>query len=925
MVVAMNLDELADVLEDGTWDTRVAALTQIAAAFPMRSASEVLALLKQTDPFFESSTDPDEAQRERGAVVLAGVAEVVRNLGRPEIAERMARRALLLAPQGLSPARARAEHILGSALRDMRRWTEAVEHLQIALRLYQRAEDSAGAGRVFDTLGGVHFGKLELHEAEYCYRQGMTVKREIGDYQGQAIGLGNLCRIALLRGNYEDALDLAFQDLALSQDLSDRHGISLACAMIADAWLKLGELDRAADAIAKAEEAARTSPRPLDLAHALRYRALLSLAAGATRAAAEPATQARQGYLASRSPAGVVQCDIILSRVDRMEGRLEAALARLEAAQRVAQGDTALEAELCFEASLVHATAGDAPRQREALGRGLKLVERVDVPQLQKSLHIAYTQVELLSVLPVFHILDETELAHLVEDCYRRREGVGNALLKRGILQPGQLGTLLGQMGYSQVSGPDLVRLATRAADGAFPQKTAERICAVPLSRGPSRMRVAMADPLHPHAIAQLEANFGCPIEVVYATESEIRRVLLHLAQRKRLGLTRAPNGLAAAESLFAEIVRIGASDVHVEPKRLGVLVRARVDGVLHEVDWVDRELGSQLIGRLKVMASLDITERRRPQDGRSAWERGSTSRSLRVSTYPTLHGEKVVVRVLEQDGTRELQTLGFSKDVESAIRRLVSRRDGLVLVVGPTGSGKTTTLYAALGTIDSLARSVATVEDPVEYEVESFAQSAIHPNIGYSFPEALKALLRQDPDVLLLGEMRDLESASIATRMALTGALVLSTLHAYDSTTAVTRLLEMGVPAFALVGVLRAVLAQRLVRRLCPVCRAIDDPPHDLIRAVDPSREPHEVLKRAKFFRPVGCEACNSIGYKGRVPVYEYLELTPELLADIRPGMSATAFRERSLGQGLVSLQSSVLNAAMAGETSLTEALRVM
>jgi type II secretory ATPase GspE/PulE/Tfp pilus assembly ATPase PilB-like protein len=445
------------------------------------------------------------------------------------------------------------------------------------------------------------------------------------------------------------------------------------------------------------------------------------------------------------------------------------------------------------------------------------------------------------------------------------------------------------------------------------------------LIRG-QQVHVAFGDPLD--YAARDAARVATTLEVVpfYVPEVELRPAIELAWSGIDFRLDEAPTATASVERMIAEAASLGASDVHVEPKLGRYRVRARVDGVLHEVDQVESQRGQELVARLKVMAGLDITEKRMPQDGRARFERGADRKSLRISTLPTLHGEKAVVRLLDQSNPLRIDELGLDEGSVAIIRRLMARKEGLFLVVGPTGCGKTTTLYASLCEVDSLERSITTVEDPVEYESAGFTQTQVGSGGSVlSFADALKAILRQDPDIVLLGEMRDLESASIATRLALTGCLVVSSLHAYDATSAVVRLVEMGVPSYVCAAVLRVVLAQRLVRRLCPYCKAPRAPDTAIIRSLDPHCDMGEVIGRGDFRGPVGCERCNGIGYRGRMPVFELLEMDSELRAMLDQRPTVEELRRVAVGRGLRTMQSSALRRAMAGETSLEEAVRVM
>ncbi|OYX93829.1 MAG: type II secretion system protein GspE, partial [Caulobacter sp. 35-67-4] len=319
---------------------------------------------------------------------------------------------------------------------------------------------------------------------------------------------------------------------------------------------------------------------------------------------------------------------------------------------------------------------------------------------------------------------------------------------------------------------------------------------------------------------------------------------------------------------LIAEAVRLGASDIHIEPFEQALIVRLRIDGLLREVLSLSPRIAAMLVSRVKVMAKLDIAEKRLPQDGRISLALGGKSLDVRVSTLPARMGERVVMRILDKDqaGLR-LADLGMSPEVLSALEAAVREPHGIILVTGPTGSGKTTTLYAALAVLNDNSRNILTIEDPVEYAVHGIGQTQVNTKVGMTFAAGLRAILRQDPDVVMVGEIRDSETAQIAVQASLTGHLVLSTVHTNDAAGAVVRLRDMGVEPFLLASTLRLIIAQRLVRRLCEHCRTPE--PADAAAAALVGIEPGETL-----YRPVGCSHCAHTGYQGRIGIYEALRV---------------------------------------------------
>jgi general secretion pathway protein E len=363
--------------------------------------------------------------------------------------------------------------------------------------------------------------------------------------------------------------------------------------------------------------------------------------------------------------------------------------------------------------------------------------------------------------------------------------------------------------------------------------------------------------------------------------------------------------------ALFTQAARDGASDIHIEAFETHSMVRYRVDGTLRDVVSPRRALHHALISRIKIMASLDIAERRLPQDGRIALRVGGRPIDVRVSTLPTGHGERAVLRLLDKEAGRlRLESLGMAPDVLARLDRLVRQPHGIVLVTGPTGSGKTTTLYASLARLDTSTANIMTVEDPIEYDLPGIGQTQVNARIDMSFAVALRAILRQDPDVVMIGEIRDLETAQIAVQASLTGHLVLATLHTNDAISALTRLTDMGVEPFLLSSSLLGVLAQRLVRRLCPHCRQ----PADGV-AHPPARP---------AWRAVGCPQCSHTGYSGRTGIHELFVIDDDIRGLIHAGAGEQALRRAATAAGMRSMRQDGQRWIETGETSPEEILRV-
>jgi general secretion pathway protein E len=371
--------------------------------------------------------------------------------------------------------------------------------------------------------------------------------------------------------------------------------------------------------------------------------------------------------------------------------------------------------------------------------------------------------------------------------------------------------------------------------------------------------------------------------------------------------------------ALFTQALRDGASDIHIEPFESRSLVRLRIDGTLRDLIELARALHAAIVSRIKIMAQLDIAEKRLPQDGRITLRVAGKPVDVRVSTIPTGHGERVVLRLLDkQAGRLDLTRLGMDDTTLAHMDRLISEPHGIVLITGPTGSGKTTTLYAALGRLNATALNIMTVEDPIEYDLDGIAQTQVNIRIDMSFARALRTILRQDPDVVMIGEIRDLETAQIAVQASLTGHLVFATLHTNDAVSAVTRLVDMGVEPFLLASGLIGVGAQRLVRRLCLECRK------PLIVDSAQLRALGFTPTDGTFYAPQGCPACDSTGYRGRTGIYELITLDDDLRRLIHDRASEQDLRAHALSHGMRSLRDDGLRLAAAGVISLEEAVRV-
>ncbi|HIK93665.1 MAG TPA: type II/IV secretion system protein, partial [Planctomycetes bacterium] len=367
--------------------------------------------------------------------------------------------------------------------------------------------------------------------------------------------------------------------------------------------------------------------------------------------------------------------------------------------------------------------------------------------------------------------------------------------------------------------------------------------------------------------------------------------------------------------------IRDQASDIHFEPFEDEFKIRVKADGVLYEMVPPPRHLANAIISRIKVMSDLDIAERRLPQDGRIELNVGGNQVDLRVSVLPVLFGEAVVMRILDRTVVAlDLNKIGMDATTLSRFRRVVELPNGIVLVTGPTGSGKTTTLYSALNELNDISTKIITSEDPIEYDIEGIMQCPINPDIGITFSSILRGVLRHDPDKILVGEIRDYETGEIAVQSALTGHLVFSTLHTNDAPTAITRLRDMGVPAFLITATVEAILAQRLVRRICSECRTEFEPSDELLQEL---QLPLDTARKYKFYYGKGCSRCNNTGYKGRVGIYELMEVTDEIRDCVASEQSADEIRDVARNQGMTTLRESGLKLIFDGHTTIDEVVR--
>jgi type IV pilus assembly protein PilB len=542
---------------------------------------------------------------------------------------------------------------------------------------------------------------------------------------------------------------------------------------------------------------------------------------------------------------------------------------------------------------------------------------------------------------------------------YQKQHGgrLGTALVKMGLVTDDEVTAVLSrQYGVPSINlkyyevDPTVVKL--------IPQETAIRYQIVPLSRVGSTLTIAMTDPTNVFAMDDIKFMTGFNVEPVVASESaigeaiakfygenasvqELDKVMKDLAgeeadlelageeeQMDLASLEKAAEEapiIKLANLILTDSLRKGASDIHIEPYEKEYRVRFRVDGILQPVMSPPMKLKDALTSRLKIMAKLDISEKRLPQDGRIMikFSKDGKKKELdfRVSTVPTLYGEKIVLRLLDKENLRlDMTKLGFEQESLSKFERNILRPYGMVLVTGPTGSGKTNTLYSSVARLNSLETNIMTAEDPVEFQLSGINQVQMKEQIGLNFAAALRAFLRQDPNIILVGEIRDFETAEIAVKAALTGHLVLSTLHTNDAPSTISRLMNMGIEPFLVATSVNLICAQRLVRRICANCKEVLPLPEQTL--IDAGFTAEEA-KTTQISKGKGCSICNNTGYKGRVGLYEVMEITDELKELILVGASAMELKKKALEGGMITLRRSGLIKSALGQTTLEEVLR--
>ena len=558
------------------------------------------------------------------------------------------------------------------------------------------------------------------------------------------------------------------------------------------------------------------------------------------------------------------------------------------------------------------------------------------------------TRLKLGEMLKEAGLIADEQIELALKEQKRKKRPIGDVFVELGFVSEKDVAeTLAIQLEIPFVSGgKDMLKpRPDQGLDKLLPAETARKYSVIPLSFDSNILTVAMADPSDLMAVDNLKKIANCEISPVIATKSEIKKAQYEFYGEEKLlqdaveesyelepsegeaVLTEESGALdeekALAESapvvklfdlILLSAIRERASDIHIEPFEKKLTVRYRVDGELYEIAPPSERLTAALISRIKIMSKMDISEKRLPQDGAFSLKIGNKAIDFRVSTMPTIFGEKVVIRVLDKSSIMlKLEDMGLTGKMSEVFKEAVNKTYGLIFITGPTGSGKSTTLYATLREIATVDKNVITIEDPVEYRLDGINQTQVKPNIGLTFASGVRTALRQDPDIILVGEVRDIETAQSCVRAALTGHLVLSTLHTNDVSSAVVRLKDLGIEPFLIGSSLLLIEAQRLIRRLCPKCK----------EPYTPSAEERERFKlKPAVYKAKGCADCRKTGYKGRIGIYEVMPVTAAIKELIYRNANANELRKAVIDGGMTTLLADGMNKVNAGITSIEEVL---
>ena len=533
-------------------------------------------------------------------------------------------------------------------------------------------------------------------------------------------------------------------------------------------------------------------------------------------------------------------------------------------------------------------------------------------------------------------LLDDKKIAHAFDKQIETKEYFAGLLVKLGYVSNQNVGkTFTSQLGFLPLS----VKIETleKKLISYLPANIALTHRIIPLKQDSGKLTLGTDDPLNFLAQKNLEAIIGSGIELELLRSLDMDKALDSLYASKKvkgLDLGKASEDINVTKGaedapiiklvnlIINEAVKERASDIHVEPLEKKFRVRYRIDGVLHEVPGPPKRLEGSVISRVKIMAGMDIAEKRLPQDGRIKMVSDKKELDLRVSSLPSIHGESIVMRILDKTSFFVgLEDVGFLPKEKKDFEKLINLPNGMILVTGPTGSGKTTTLYATLSHINQKDRKVIMIEDPVEYQLDGVNQVQVKSQIGLTFASGLRSMLRQAPDIIMVGEIRDLETAQIAVQSALTGHLIFSTLHTNDACGAITRLIDMGVKPYLASSTVQGVLAQRLVRTICPSCREAYKPSEEEAKIL--SLSPEEV-NSLKLYRGKGCPTCAYTGYKGRMGIFELFIMTDEARELVLNNSSSTELNKKAKESGMKGLKEDGLNKVKRGYTTVEEVMRV-
>ena len=535
-------------------------------------------------------------------------------------------------------------------------------------------------------------------------------------------------------------------------------------------------------------------------------------------------------------------------------------------------------------------------------------------------------------------VITEDQLELALKEQKRTGELLGEVLQNLGFVTEEAISSVLAaQAGVRQIDLKDY--LIDEEVLNLVPEDLARKYKVIPLSLEDNHLTIAMANSFDVIALDEIQKMTRAYVDVLSATESEISSAIdqhygikgespdlleeiIHVAESGSVSeedLARQSPIVRLVDQLIIKGVKDGATDIHLEPEEKTLRVRYRIDSILQAGPSIPKSLQAPTIARIKIMSGLNISEHRLPQDGKIRFYMGKKGIDLRVSTFPTVFGENVVLRILDKSRLiLGLDKLGFTTQNSDIFKKLLKKSNGIILVTGPTGSGKTTTLYSALFYINSMEKNIITLEDPVEYELPLICQSQINPKAGLNFATGLRSILRQDPDIILVGEMRDAETAEMAIRSALTGHLVFSTLHTNDAAGAIPRLLDMGMEPFLIASSLIGIIAQRLIRLICTKCKEPAEPEEEILKLLNTKRGAQS------FYRSKGCKECNYTGYKGRIAVFEMLLISPKIKKLIIERADSNIILEAACEEGMTTLYQDALQRALQGKTTIEEVLRV-